>query len=108
MNPIVACCESVLVEPIGAGGAAELANGFKVLSDPIRLRILSLVANSPDATMCGCDLPEILDRTQPTVSHHLSILTEAGLITREQRGKWAWFSVDPDRLSVLRDALGVA
>ena len=85
--------------------AEELAGGFKLLADPIRLRILSLIANAPGATMCGCDLPVILDRSQPTVSHHLSLLTDAGLLTREQRGKWAWFSVEPGRVSVLRDAL---
>lgn len=107
MNPIATCCEPVLVEPIKPNEAEELASGFKLLSDPIRLRILSLIANAPDATMCGCELPEILDRSQPTVSHHLSLLTEAGLLTREQRGKWAWFSVESARVSVLRDSLDV-
>jgi ArsR family transcriptional regulator len=105
MKLIVTCCEPVLVEPIGSDEAEELASGFKLLSDPIRLRILSLVANAPDGTMCGCDLPTVLDRSQPTVSHHLSLLTEAGLLTREQRGKWAWFSIEPERVAVLRDAL---
>ena len=105
MKLIATCCEPVLVEPIGSDEAEELASGFKLLSDPIRLRILSLIANAPKASMCGCELPEILDRSQPTVSHHLSLLTEAGLLTREQRGKWAWFSVEPNRVSVLRDAL---
>jgi ArsR family transcriptional regulator len=108
MKLIATCCEPVLVEPIEAGEAEELASGFKLLSDPIRLRILSLVANAPGASMCGCELPTILDRSQPTVSHHLSLLTEAGLLTREQRGKWAWFSVAPERVSVLRDALSAA
>ena len=107
MRVIATCCEPVLVEPIGTDEAEELADGFKMLSDPIRLRILSLIANAPEATMCGCDLPEILDRSQPTVSHHLSLLTEAGLLTREQRGKWAWFSVESGRVSVLRDALSL-
>ena len=107
MKLIVTCCEPVLVEPIGSGEADELANGFKLLSDPIRLRILSLIANAPNATMCGCDLPAILDRSQPTISHHLSLLTDAGLVTREQRGKWAWFSVERDRVAVLRDALSL-
>jgi ArsR family transcriptional regulator len=105
MKLIATCCEPVLVEPIGSDEAEELASGFKLLSDPIRLRILSLIANAPEASMCGCELPEILDRSQPTVSHHLSLLTEAGLLSREQRGKWAWFSVESDRVSVLRNAL---
>jgi ArsR family transcriptional regulator len=107
MKLIATCCEPVLVEPIEVDEAEELAGGFKLLSDPIRLRILSLIANAPEASMCGCELPEILDRSQPTVSHHLSLLTEAGLLTREQRGKWAWFSVEPDRVAVLRDALNL-
>jgi len=108
MKLITTCCEPVLVEPIGSDEAEELASGFKLLSDPIRLRILSLIANAPEASMCGCELPMILDRSQPTVSHHLSLLTEAGLLTREQRGKWAWFSVEAERVSVLRDALSAA
>ena len=107
MKLIATCCEPVLVVPISGDEAEDLANGFKLLSDPVRLRILSLIANAPDATMCGCDLPGILDRSQPTISHHLSLLTEAGLLTREQRGKWAWFSVELDRIAVLRDALNL-
>lgn len=105
MKPIQTCCEPVLVEPIAVDEAIELAGAFKLLADPIRLRILSLIANSPKGELCACDLPEILDRSQPTVSHHLSLLAEAGLVTREQRGKWAWFRVEKSRVSVLRDAL---
>ena len=107
MKLIETCCEPVLIEPIDAEEAEELAGAFKLLADPIRLRILSLIANSPDATMCACELPVLMDRTQPTVSHHLSLLTEAGLLTREQRGKWAWFSIESDRVAVLRDALSL-
>ncbi|MEN8239956.1 MAG: metalloregulator ArsR/SmtB family transcription factor [Actinomycetota bacterium] len=105
MKPIAICCDPVLVEPIKVDEAEELANGFKLLSDPIRLRILSLIANAPEGAMCGCELPAILQRSQPTVSHHLSLLTDAGLLTREQRGKWAWFSVERDRVAVLRNSL---
>ena len=105
MKIIQTCCEPVLIEPIAADEAAELAAAFKLLADPIRLRILSLIANSPNGEMCGCDLPAVLDRSQPTVSHHLSLLAEAGLLIREQRGKWAWFRVERSRVGVLRDAL---
>jgi len=104
---IKACCEPVLLEPIHADEAEELAAAFKLLADPTRLRILSLIANAPDGEMCACDLPAAMGRSQPTVSHHLSLLTDAGLLTREQRGKWAWFSVERDRVSVLRDALSL-
>lgn len=108
MKMIEACCRPVLVEPIDVDEAEELAAAFKLLADPVRLRIVSLIANAPSAEMCACDLPEALDRSQPTISHHLSLLTNAGLLSREQRGKWAWFRVDRDRVAVLRDALKVS
>jgi ArsR family transcriptional regulator len=103
---IQACCEPVLAEPLDGGDAAELAAGFKVLADPVRLQLLSLIANSSSGEMCACDLVEPTGRTQPTVSHHLTILTDAGLLSREQRGKWAYFRVVPERVAILRDALG--
>lgn len=102
---IQTCCEPVLTEPLGGGDAIELAAGFKVLADPVRLQLLSLIANAPSGEMCACNLVEPTGRSQPTVSHHLSILTEAGLLSREQRGKWAYFRVEPERVAILRDAL---
>ena len=104
---IEACCDPVLTEPLAAAEADELASGFKVLADPIRLRLLSLVANAPDGELCACDVVNTIGRSQPTVSHHLSILAGAGLLKREQRGKWAYFSVDPATVNVLRDALTI-
>jgi ArsR family transcriptional regulator, arsenate/arsenite/antimonite-responsive transcriptional repressor len=101
------CCDPVLTEPLDEGEAGELAAGFKVLADPIRLRLLSLVANAPGGELCACDVVDTIDRSQPTVSHHLSILAGAGLLQREQRGKWAYYRVDPDKVGVLRDALTV-
>jgi ArsR family transcriptional regulator len=105
LKVIETCCEPVLVQPLAADEAEELAAAFKLLADPVRLRILSLIANSPNGEMCACDLPGSLNRSQPTISHHLSLLADAGLLTREQRGKWAWFKVEPGRVAVLRDAL---
>ena len=105
VSEINACCEPVLDAALGEDAAAELAVAFKVLSDPVRLRLLSLIASAPDGELCACDLPALVDRKQPTVSHHLSILADAGLVVREQRGRWAWFRVAPQRLAVLRDAL---
>jgi len=99
------CCEPLLVEPLDPTEANEMAAAFKVLADPIRLRLLSLIASAPNGEMCVCDLVAPINRSQPTVSHHLTILAEAGLLSREQRGKWAWFRVEPDRIAVLRDAL---
>ncbi len=105
VSEITACCEPLLDAALSTSEAEDLAGAFKVLADPVRLRLLSLVANAPDGELCACDLPALVDRKQPTVSHHLSILTEAGLLQREQRGRWAWFRVSPERLGVLRDAL---
>lgn len=105
VKPIEACCDPVLTEPIGEDEAVELAGAFKVLADPIRLRLLSLIANAPGGEICSCDLVAPTGRSQPTVSHHLSILAEAGLVTREQRGKWAWFRVQTERFAVLQDAI---
>ena len=104
-STIVDCCEPVLVKPLRSDDAAELAAGFKVLADPTRLLLLSLIASAPSGEMCACDLVAPTGKSQPTVSHHLAILTDAGLLVREQRGKWAHFRVVPDRIAVLRDAL---
>lgn len=103
VKTIEACCGPVLSSALSEQEAGELAAAFRVLADPARLRLLSIVAASGEA--CACDLVEPLGRSQPTVSHHLSVLTEAGLLEREKRGKWAWYCVVPGRLAVLRDVL---
>lgn len=102
---IIPCCEPVTEAALAADEAEQLAAWFKVLADPVRLRLLSLVATAPGGEVCSCDLVEPVGRSQPTVSHHLSILADAGLVEREQRGKWAWYRARTDRLEVLRDAL---
>jgi ArsR family transcriptional regulator len=102
-----ACCAPLTEDVLSPGNAEELAAMFRLLADPVRLRLLSIVATAPAGEVCACDLTEPLDRSQPTVSHHLSALTDAGLLEREKRGKWAWFRVVPERLAVLRNALGV-
>jgi ArsR family transcriptional regulator len=99
------CCQPVTAGVLDEAAAEHLAARFKALSDPARLRLLSMVAAAPDGEVCACDLVEPSGRSQPTVSHHLALLVEAGLVTREKRGRWAWYSVDPERLSELRDAL---
>lgn len=102
-----ACCLPVLDAVLGDEDAADLAAAFKVLADPVRLRLLSLIAAAEAGEACACDLTAPVGRSQPTVSHHLSTLVEAGFLTREQRGRWAWFRVVPERLGVLRDVLTV-
>lgn len=83
----------------------DIARLLRVLADPARLRILQVLAAAETGEVCACDLPAALDRTQSTVSHHLGQLVSAGLITREQRGKWAWFSIDHSRLDQVKSAL---
>jgi ArsR family transcriptional regulator len=100
-----ACCSPVFDAPLGEEDAVTLADGFKALADPARLRLLSLIAARPAGEACACDLVEPLGRSQPTVSHHLKVLFEAGLVTRERRGTWVWYSVVEERLADLRGAL---
>lgn len=104
LKVIETCCSPISDAVLGEDEATELAAAFKVLADPVRLRLLSIVANADD--VCACDLTEPVGRSQPTVSHHMSLLTEAGLVTREKRGKWAYYRAVPERLAVLRAALG--
>ena len=99
------CCEPVLEAPLTEHDADALAAAFKAVADPVRLRLLSLVAAAGEA--CVCDLPAMVDRSQPTVSHHLKILLDAGLVTREQRGRWSWWAVVPARVAELQAALAV-
>lgn len=99
------CCDPVLEAPLSSDEAETLAAAFRAVADPVRLRLLSLVAASGEA--CVCDLPALVDRSQPTVSHHLKILHEAGLVTREQRGRWSWWAVVPERVAALQAALAV-
>ena len=99
------CCTPLTELALSDADATELAATFKAIADPVRLRLLSVVASSPTGEICACDLPELFDRSQPTMSHHLSLLVKAGLLEREQRGKWAWFHVVPDRLDSLATVL---
>src|SRR5690606_5214596 len=99
------CCQPVTESVLSEDEADELAGLLKVLADPARLRLLSLVATAEAGEACACDLVEPLGRSQPTVSHHLSLLVDAGLLTREKRGRWAWYRVVPERLAAIQDAL---
>ncbi len=105
LQTIELCCPPLLEAPLAPGEARRLATAFKVLGDPARLRILSLIAADPKGESCVCEMIEPLDLAQPTVSHHLKVLHEAGLLEREKRGTWAFYRVVPDRLDALRDAL---
>ncbi|MDQ4090494.1 MAG: metalloregulator ArsR/SmtB family transcription factor [Actinomycetota bacterium] len=99
------CCPAVLAAPLTQEQAGELATNFAALADPVRLRLLSLLASAPAGEACVCELVEPVERSQPTVSHHLKILVDAGLITGEKRGRWVWYRVVPERLGRLRSVL---
>lgn len=108
-TPVAAlCCPPVTAGVLDEDAATELAGVLKALADPVRLRLVSLIAAAPTGEICACDLPALLDRSQPTVSHHLTQLVRAGLLDREQRGKWAWFRIRPDGFAAIRAALGEA
>ena len=99
------CCEPLTAGALDEADAEELAALFKVLGDPARLRLLSLVAASTAGEACACDLVEPVGRSQPTVSHHLAALVDAGLLEREKRGRWAWYRLVPERFESLRRVL---
>lgn len=97
------CCPSLLGEPLAEDAAADLARTFAALADPVRLRLFSLIATAGEA--CACDLLEPLGKSQPTISHHTKALADAGLISGEKRGRWVWWTIVPERVAALRDAL---
>ncbi len=100
------CCAPLLSEPLDEGSAVELSAAFKALADPVRLRLLSLIAAAPGGTACSCDLEEPVGRSQPTVSHHLTVLADAGLISKEKVGRWVSCTIVADRVTQLREVLG--
>jgi ArsR family transcriptional regulator len=99
------CSPSILASPLPEAEASELARDFAALADPARLRLFSLIAAQPEGEVCACALVEPLGRSQPTVSHHLRVLYEAGLVDREKRGTWVWYRARPERLEALRSTL---
>ena len=100
------CCTPVTAAVLTDSDAEQLAARLKVLADPVRLKLISLLACCEGGELCACDLPALVERSQPTVSHHLKQLVDAGIVAREQRGKWAWFRLVDDGLDSIRAALG--
>ncbi len=93
-----ACCAPLVREPLAQPEAERLAATLKALADPARLRLLSIVASSDGQEACVCDLVEPIGLSQPTVSHHLKVLTEAGFLSRSKRGTWAYYALVPEAL----------
>jgi ArsR family transcriptional regulator len=107
IDQAAACCAPMVREPLGAADAVELSRMFKALSDPVRLRLLSLIASHEGGEACVCDLTGTFDVSQPTISHHLKVLREAGLVGSERRGTWVYYWVLPaamNRLAALLQA----
>ena len=105
MNTIIPCCSPILDEPLDEDQSNLLAAWFSVLGDPTRLRLLSLIGAAGEAC-AACDLVEPLGVSQPTVSHHLQVLHQAGLVEREKQGRWVYYRPVAERLAVLAAALG--
>ena len=108
MPPAGVCCTPLLREPITASQAAGLARTLKALADPTRLRLVSMVAAHEGGEACVCDLTEPLGLTQPTISHHLKILVDAGIFTRDKRGVWAYYALVPSAMDALSAVLSTA
>jgi ArsR family transcriptional regulator len=97
------CCAPLRTTALAEDEAVQLARMFAALADPVRLRLLSLIANADE--VCSCDLLDILGKSQPTISHHTKTLADSGLITGEKRGRWVYWRVVPERIDALRESL---
>ncbi|GIJ25558.1 transcriptional regulator [Micromonospora qiuiae] len=102
----VACCSPIAVRPMDADQAAAVAPMFKALGDPVRLRLMSMIASV--AEICVCDLTPAFDLSGPTISHHLKVLREAGLVHSERRGTWVWYRVKPEAFQHLGALLEIS
>ncbi len=102
----VACCSPLVNEPLSSQAAARIAPLLRALADPVRLRLLSLVASHADGEACVCDLNDAFELSQPTISHHLKVLHEAGLLDRDKRGVWVYYSVRREALADLGALIG--
>src|SRR5712671_2891609 len=108
LDPVetAACCSPLSAQPLSMEQAEQVAPLLKALADPVRLRLLSLVASHEGGEACICDLNEAFDLSQPTISHHMKVLHEAGLVDRDKRGVWVYYRVRPQALSSLAALIG--
>ncbi|NKS98571.1 metalloregulator ArsR/SmtB family transcription factor [Rhodococcus hoagii] len=107
-EPVGTCCAPLGVRPLAEDRANDLARMFKALGDPVRLRMLSLIAAHEGGESCVCDISPAFDLSQPTISHHLKVLREAGLLDSERRGTWVYYRVIPSALEQLSTVLSAA
>jgi ArsR family transcriptional regulator, arsenate/arsenite/antimonite-responsive transcriptional repressor len=105
LPPTTFCCPPLLAGNLTAAEAAEVSVLFRVLGEPARLLLLSAIAAQPSGEVCACEVVESLGLSQPTVSHHLKVMYEAGLLTKERRGNWIYYRIVRERLAFLRKVL---
>jgi ArsR family transcriptional regulator len=101
-----ACCAPLSAQPLTAGQAEQVAPLLKALADPVRLRLMSLVASHEGGEACICDLNDAFDLSQPTISHHMKVLHDAGLVDRDKRGVWVYYRIRPQALASLGTLIG--
>jgi ArsR family transcriptional regulator len=101
LTEAVGCCSPLVREPLSGEQAIELSRLFKAMGDPVRLRLLSLIASHEGGEACVCDVTDVFELTGPTISHHLKVLREAGLISGQRRGTWIYYRVHPEALGRL-------
>jgi ArsR family transcriptional regulator len=101
----VLCCPPLSASPLPEAAAGPLAKAFAALGDPVRLRLISLLMTAEGGEVCACDLVQPVGRSQPTVSHHLKVLRDAGLVTGTRRGANIWYAVEPAQVAAVRDVL---
>ena len=108
LDPVdtVACCAPLSAQPLSVEQAEQVAPLLKALADPVRLRLMSLVASHPGGEMCACDLGESFDLSQPTISHHMKVLHDAGLVDRDKRGVWVYYRARSQALISLSALIG--
>ena len=105
LNDLAECCAPLSATPLSEDAASPLAKAFGALGDPVRLRLLSLLMTSAAGEICACDMVEPVGKSQPTVSHHLKVLREAGLVSATRRGQNVWYAVVPAQVEALREVL---
>src|SRR3954467_3683323 len=105
VSPSLGCCEPMVSEALTPAGAADMARVFKVLGDPVRLRVLSLIAARRGGEVCVCEITDAFDLTGPTISYHLRVLREAGLVDCQRRATWVYYWIVPERLATLAQFL---
>lgn len=101
------CCAPLLSGRLNPAEAAQMAAVFRVLGEPARLQIISLIAAQPAGEVCVCELTEPLGLSQPTISHHLKVMYEAGLLHKERRGNWIYYKLVPEQIEALRNMLSI-